>query len=297
MKTLERAILWTGGAVFVGALLYCGYTFVAVWNRPAPFDASGDLDGRGPLYGLRRSPQRVCARPREALAGTRGSGTSAAVGLRLGSRASCSSPSARRGSLSAARSTDARGWPAMALAAVQVAGVLIIASAVRAIDALDLAGIRPHPAADALQFRGPYRWVRHPLYLGWLLATFGPAHMTGDRLMFAGISLFYLLIAMPFEERSLIAELRGAVPPIPPTRTLADRALRVLKGVTGTEGGGSGAGDWRAGLARSRLLTATADCRLPLPTADCRLPTADCRLPTADCRLPTADCRLPTADC
>ena len=97
-----------------------------------------------------------------------------------------------------------RGWQALALAAVQVAGVLIIASAVRAIDALELAGIRPHTAADSLQFRGPYRWVRHPLYLGWLLATFGPAHMTGDRLVFAGISLFYLVIAVPFEERSLI---------------------------------------------------------------------------------------------
>ena len=29
------------------------------------------------------------------------------------------------------------------------------------------------------------------------------AHMTGDRLIFAGISTLYLLIAMPFEERSL----------------------------------------------------------------------------------------------
>ncbi len=57
---------------------------------------------------------------------------------------------------------------------------------------------------ESLQFHGPYRWVRHPLYLGWLLATFGPAHMTGDRLVFAGISLFYLVIAVPFEERSLI---------------------------------------------------------------------------------------------
>ncbi len=82
--------------------------------------------------------------------------------------------------------------------------MLIIAGAVRAIDALELAGIRPMLPTDSLQFRGPYRWVRHPLYLGWLLATFGPAHMTGDRLVFAGISLFYLVIAVPFEERSLI---------------------------------------------------------------------------------------------
>jgi protein-S-isoprenylcysteine O-methyltransferase Ste14 len=46
--------------------------------------------------------------------------------------------------------------------------------------------------------------VRHPIYSGWLLLTFGAAHMTGDRLFFAGISTFYLLVAMPFEERSLV---------------------------------------------------------------------------------------------
>jgi protein-S-isoprenylcysteine O-methyltransferase Ste14 len=45
--------------------------------------------------------------------------------------------------------------------------------------------------------------VRHPVYLGWLLATFGAAHMTGDRLAFAGISALYLVIAMPIEERAL----------------------------------------------------------------------------------------------
>jgi protein-S-isoprenylcysteine O-methyltransferase Ste14 len=54
-----------------------------------------------------------------------------------------------------------------------------------------------------LQIVGPYRFVRHPLYSGWLLMTFGAAHMTGDRLIFAGISALYLLIAMPLEERSL----------------------------------------------------------------------------------------------
>ena len=50
---------------------------------------------------------------------------------------------------------------------------------------------------------GPYRWVRHPLYLGWLLMVFGAAHMTGDRLVFAAITTIYLLVAIPWEERSL----------------------------------------------------------------------------------------------
>jgi methanethiol S-methyltransferase len=98
---------------------------------------------------------------------------------------------------------DHQGGLALAHGALQIAGLLVIGMAVRVIDPLELAGIRRHAAAESLQIVGPYRWVRHPLYSGWLLLTFGAAHMTGDRLIFAGISTFYLLIAMPFEERSL----------------------------------------------------------------------------------------------
>jgi protein-S-isoprenylcysteine O-methyltransferase Ste14 len=86
---------------------------------------------------------------------------------------------------------------------LQVAGAVIIIQTVRLIDPLELAGIRLHPSTEALQIVGPYRWVRHPIYSGWLLLTFGAAHMTGDRLAFALISTLYLLLAMPYEERSL----------------------------------------------------------------------------------------------
>jgi protein-S-isoprenylcysteine O-methyltransferase Ste14 len=81
--------------------------------------------------------------------------------------------------------------------------VLLIAGAVRAIDPLELAGIRKESTAQDLQTRGPYHLVRHPLYLGWLLIVFGPALMTGDRLTFAIITSVYLFIAVPWEERSL----------------------------------------------------------------------------------------------
>jgi len=62
--------------------------------------------------------------------------------------------------------------------------------------------------AGALQTAGPYRIVRHPLYFGWALAVFGAAHMTGDRLAFATITVAYLIAAIPLEERSL-AEVFG----------------------------------------------------------------------------------------
>ena len=104
------------------------------------------------------------------------------------------------------------GMPALAHAAVQLAGVLLIARAVRAIDALELAGIKqpalaasrvPGAESPALQVSGPYRLVRHPLYLGWMLLVFGAGVMTGDRLAFAILTSLYLVIAIQWEERSL----------------------------------------------------------------------------------------------
>ena len=95
------------------------------------------------------------------------------------------------------------GWPADAFAAVQLSGVWFIAQSVRAIDALELAGIRPSRGLGALQVVGPYHLVRHPLYLGWMLALFGAGDMTGDRLVFAATSSLYLIVAIPWEERSL----------------------------------------------------------------------------------------------
>jgi protein-S-isoprenylcysteine O-methyltransferase Ste14 len=93
---------------------------------------------------------------------------------------------------------------AIPLAALQLIGVWLIARAVLAIDGLELAGIRPSHS-EGLQTGGPYELVRHPLYLGWMLVVFGSPHMTGDRLWFGLVSSSYLLLAMPWEERSLQA--------------------------------------------------------------------------------------------
>jgi methanethiol S-methyltransferase len=92
---------------------------------------------------------------------------------------------------------------ALALYVVIGVGALLIVRAVRAIDPLELAGIRPPSRRDRLQVTGPYHFVRHPLYLGWMLIVFGAAKLTGDRLAFAAISSAYLVIAIPWEERSL----------------------------------------------------------------------------------------------
>lgn len=97
-----------------------------------------------------------------------------------------------------------RGVGSIALAGLQIAGLGLIIRSVAAIDPLELAGIRVPQTPNPLSVAGPYRLVRHPLYLGWILIVFGTAHMTGDRLAFATITAFYLLIAIPWEERSLL---------------------------------------------------------------------------------------------
>ena len=97
----------------------------------------------------------------------------------------------------------ASGALAVVLAIVQLAGLGLTARAVARIDPLELAGIRSASHTEGLQISGPYHWVRHPLYLGWLLMVVGAARMTGDRVAFAGLTTPYLIVAIPWEERSL----------------------------------------------------------------------------------------------
>jgi protein-S-isoprenylcysteine O-methyltransferase Ste14 len=57
---------------------------------------------------------------------------------------------------------------------------------------------------------GAYRFVRHPLYVGWMVAFWATPVMTGSHLALAAMLTLYILIAIPLEERDLLSHFGGA---------------------------------------------------------------------------------------
>jgi protein-S-isoprenylcysteine O-methyltransferase Ste14 len=94
------------------------------------------------------------------------------------------------------------------LLAAQLTAAVFAVAAARRLDVLELAGIRQvrsrrNRPAHGVDDRGPYAWVRHPIYLGWFGMVWLTPTMNGTRLVFAVVSCVYLLLAIPFEERDL----------------------------------------------------------------------------------------------
>ena len=110
-----------------------------------------------------------------------------------------------------ANATGAWWWTARALFFLAAGGVIWGTLALNGFDSLGLKPIqnrlRPSvPKSSALAVRGPYRWVRHPLYFFVLLMIWSYPNLTVDRALFNVLWTLWIFIGCVLEERDLVAE-------------------------------------------------------------------------------------------
>jgi protein-S-isoprenylcysteine O-methyltransferase Ste14 len=106
------------------------------------------------------------------------------------------------------------GAAAIAMWALCAAGWLIVLAATFMINHFELFGLRQvwlHARGRA--YTAPhyverffYRFVRHPIMLGFLIAFWATPAMSQGHLLFAVTTTLYILVALQLEERDLVAE-------------------------------------------------------------------------------------------
>ena len=103
-------------------------------------------------------------------------------------------------------------WAGLVLVGLALAGFWWGISSLRQFDPFGIQAIRSSgtdraDCAAALTIRGPYRWVRHPLYLFTLVVIWSGLDLTTDRLLFNVLWTAWMVVGMILEERDLVAEM------------------------------------------------------------------------------------------
>lgn len=119
------------------------------------------------------------------------------------------------------------------LHAVYFLSIVGFAWGIRALGSFDTLGLKSilhHLRGTAsppatFTVRGPYRWVRHPLYLFCLLIIWSCPNLTADRLLFNVLWTAWMIVGTVLEERDLVAsygeayrDYQGKVPMLIPYR-------------------------------------------------------------------------------
>ena len=102
----------------------------------------------------------------------------------------------------------------MLLLVVSLCGWALLVVATFMIDHFELFGLRQtlsaftgqSPAPQRFRTPGLYKAVRHPIYLGFLIAFWATPLMTVGHLVFALSTTFYILLGIKLEERDLVTE-------------------------------------------------------------------------------------------